>query len=193
MQGTHHHHHHHHHRPGADASSSEITGWVSGALPPDLFTAVPTIEVDVDEILVVGDIGAPQVPEGLDAEGRAAAEQARIARFREETRGRRIAVARQAEARYGRPISWGATAGSTTRRFTTVHARVSTRLDLDQRKVLDHLVAAGIAENRPQALAWCVDLVRQNEEAWLSRLEEALENLRQTATARPGAPGRCGD
>ena len=176
-----------HHRPGADASSSEITGWVSGALPPDLFPAVPTIEVDGDEILVVGDIGAPEVPEGLDAEGTTAAEEARIARFREETRGRRIAVARQAEARYGRPISWGATGGATTRRFTTVRAPVATRLDLDQRKVLDRLVAAGIAQHRAQALSWCVDLVRQNEETWLTRLEEALKNLHQTAKDAPGA------
>ena len=137
--------HQHHRRPGSAAPSSEIIGWVSGALPPDLFASAPTIEVDQDEILVVGDLGPPQVPEGLDEEGRAAAEHARIDRFREETRGRRIAVARQAEARYGRPIRWGVTAGTTPRRFTTVNAPVATRLDLDQRKVLDHLVAAGIA------------------------------------------------
>ncbi len=179
---------HHRRSPGAGASSSEITGWVSGALPPNLFSAVPIIEVDRNEILVIGDIGVPEVPEGLDAEGIAAAEQARIARFREETRQRRIAVAQQAEARYGRTISWGATAGATTRRFTTVRATVAARLDLDQRKVLDHLVAAGIAEHRGQALAWCVDLVRQNEEAWLSRLKEALKNLEQTATEGPASP-----
>lgn len=177
---------HHHAGPAATASSSEIVGWVSGALPPDLFLAVPAIEVDRDEILVVGDIGAPEVPDVLDAEGTAAAEAARISRFREETRARRIAVARQAEARYGRPISWGATSGGTTQRFTTVHAPAATRLDLDQRKVLDRLVAAGIAQHRASALAWCVDLVRKNEDAWLARLEEALTNLEETARDAPG-------
>ncbi len=176
---------HPHLRPGPAATSSEITGWVSGALPDGLYPSPPTIEVDQDEILVVGDLGAPKVPEGLDAEGTAAAEQARIARFREETRDRRIAVARQAEARYGRPISWGATAGATTQRFTTVHARTATRLDLDQRRVLDHLVAAGIAHHRGQALAWCVDLVRQNEAEWLTRLQQALEQVEQTAKDAP--------
>ena len=176
---------HQHHHPGTDASASEITGWVSGALPPDLYRAAPSIDLDRDEILVVGDVGAPEVPEGLDAEGVGAAEEARIARFREETREQRIAVAQQAERRYGRPISWGATSGSTTRRFTTVHARVGTRLGLEHRHLLDTLVRSGIAENRGHALAWCVDLVRQNEEEWLTRLQDAVTNLDATAAEGP--------
>jgi len=180
-------HHHHTERPGADASPSEITGWVSGALPPGPYQGAPTVDVDRDEILVVGDIGAPAVPDGLDPEGTTAAEQANISRFREDTREQRIAVARQAEARYGRPISWGATSGATTERFTTVRAVVSTRLGLEHRKVLDRLVAAGIAKHRGHALAWCVDLVQQNEEPWLSRLEEALKNVESTAADAPGA------
>lgn len=184
--------HAHHHgrrgRPEASASISEIVGWVSGALPSDLYQGAPTVDVDRDEILVVGDIGAPEVPEGLDAAGTAVAEEARITRFREETRDRRMAVARQAEARYDRPISWGATSGATTRRFTTVHAPVGTRLGLDHRRVLDNLVAAGIARHRGEALTWCVDLVRKNEEAWLSRLQESLDRLRQTAADAPNEP-----
>jgi len=181
-------HSHSHNHPGAAASTSQIVGWVSGALPPDLFSSAPEIDVDRDEILVVGDVGGPEVPEGLDAEGIAAGERSRIARFREETRDQRIAVARRAEARYGRPISWGATAGATTERFTTVRAPVATRLDLESRMVLDHLVAAGIARNRAQALAWCVDLVQQNEDEWLTRLMESLKNLKQTASEAPGTP-----
>jgi hypothetical protein len=182
------HSHHHHRREASTASTSEIIGWVSGTLPPDLYTQVPTIEVDQDEILVVGDIGSPEVPDGLDAEGTTAAEQARIHRFREATRDQRIGVARQAEARYGRPISWGATSGATTKRFTTVHARVGTRLDLEHRRVLDDLVAAGIARHRGEALAWCVDLVKQNEQQWLTRLQEALRNLKETAEDAPKGP-----
>ena len=172
-------------RPGATASTSEITGWVSGALPADLYRSVPTIEVDGDEILVVGDVGAPEVPEGLDAEGTTAAERSRIARFREETRGRRIAVARQAEVRFGRPVSWGATSGATTERFTTVRAAVGTRLGLEHRQVLDRLVASGIAHHRGEALAWCVALVEKNEEPWLTRLQEALDNLHEAADQAP--------
>jgi len=179
------HHQHRTDRPGAEASTSEITGWVSGALPPELYRGVPDIDVDRDEILVVGDVGPPAVPDGLDAEGTTAAERARISRFREETRDQRIGVARQAEARYGRPISWGATAGATTERFTTVRALVGTRLGLEHRRVLDRLVASGIAKHRGQALAWCVDLVQQNEEPWLTRLQAALKTLEDTAADAP--------
>jgi hypothetical protein len=191
MRSTFSQHHQHHHAPdrrGASASTSEIIGWTSGALPPDLYQGAPTIEVDRDEILVVGDVGAPAVPEGLEADGTAAAERARIARFREETRDQRISVARQAEDRYGRPISWGATAGGTTEHFTTVKAPVGTRLGLEHRRVLDRLVAAGIAKHRGQALAWCVDLVQQNEGAWLTRLDEALKDVEQAAAEAPGRP-----
>ena len=74
-------------------------------------------------------------------------------------------MARQAEARYDRPISWGATSGATTEHFTTVRTVVATRLGRDHRQVLDDLVAAGIAKHRGAALRWCVDLVQQNEEA----------------------------
>jgi len=182
-------HHRSAHQSVSDASPSEITGWVSGALPSDLYQGAPSVEVDRDEILVVGDIGAPTVPDGLDTEGTAAAEAARISRFREETRDQRIAVARQAESRYGRPISWGATTGATTAHFTTVRAVVATRLGLDHRKTLDLLVDAGIAEHRGQALAWCVSLVQQNEQAWLTRLHEAVGTLHQTAADAPTAQG----
>ena len=180
--------HHNHQRPGSTASPSEIVGWVSGALPSTLYRGAPSVEVDPDEILVVGDVGVPEVPAGLDAEGTAAAERARIARFRHETRDQRIGVARQAEARYGRPISWGATAGSTTERFTAVRAVVPTRLGLGHRQVLDRLVSAGIARHRGEALAWCVDLVKKNEDEWLARLQAALDTLDQTRADAPTAP-----
>lgn len=179
-------HHHPNDRRGTAASTTEITGWLCGALPPDLYRSVPAVEVDADEILVVGDVGAAELPAGLDAEGTAAAERARIARFREETRDRRIAVARQAEARYGRPVSWGATSGATTEHFTTARVVVGTRLGLEHRKVLDRLVAAGIARHRGEALAWCVALVETNEDAWLARLQEALGTLHQTVSEAPG-------
>ena len=54
------------------------------------------------------------------------------------------------------------------------------------RKVLDDLVAAGIAKHRGAALRWCVDLVQQNEEAWLARLKEALKSVQDAAANAPG-------
>ena len=43
--------------------------------------------------------------------------------------------------------------------------------------MLDTLVAAGVARSRADALAWCVRLVSQHTDEWLSELEEALSKL----------------
>lgn len=195
-------HQHHHHGPGhghrhgpwerpeaeqPSASDSEIVGWVSGSLPADLYAGPATVTVDPEEIQVVGPIDAPQVPDDLDAAGVAEAERARIHAFREATRADRIAVAQQAEVRFGRTISWGATAGATTQLFTTVHARVGTRLPMAQRKVLDALVRSGLAGNRAEALAWCVRLVEKNQDEWLGQLQDALDAVDQATAAAPDA------
>ena len=41
----------------------------------------------------------------------------RIARFREETRGERIGIAQEAEERFHKYVTWGATMGGVTKRF----------------------------------------------------------------------------
>ena len=43
-----------------------------------------------------------------------------------------------------------------------------TRLRQPQRMVLDTLVDAGVARSRSDALAWCVRLVGQHEDDWLT-------------------------
>ncbi|MBV9368440.1 MAG: hypothetical protein JO074_01300, partial [Frankiales bacterium] len=85
-------------------TDESITSWLSGRLPEDWFTEVPQVTVDRDEILVVGRIDAP-------ADGGEEAAAGRIARFRDETRERRMAIAREAEHRYGRKVAWGASCG----------------------------------------------------------------------------------
>jgi hypothetical protein len=185
MHSTHRGHHARHGRHATTTSTNEITGWVHGSLPDDLYESPPDVRVDDAEILVVGDVGAPDVPADLDDEAVRAAEAARIDAFREATRDARIGVAQGAEARFGRTISWGATSGATTKRFTTVHAPVGTRLGYDHRRVLDALVEAGVASGRADALAWCVELVRRNQTEWLEQLEDALAAVRSAAEAAP--------
>ena len=179
---------HHSRRERVRISRSEVTGWVRGAIPDDLYAGEGpvTVEVDGNEILVVGDVGAPDT-EGLeDDTARSAAQEGRIDAFREATRDRRIGIAQQAERRYGLTISWGARSGETTRLFTTVYAPVGTRLPMPQRRLLDSLVEAGIASDRADALAWCVRLVEQNEEAWVERLKSALADVKTAADEAPG-------
>ena len=104
------------------------------------------------------------------------------ARFREDTRDERMAIAREAEHRFGRHVAWGAEAGETSQVFTNLSVPVMTRLRQPERRVLDTLVDSGVARSRSDALAWCVKLVARNSDEWLSELRTAMttvESVRQ--------------
>ena len=110
---------------------------------------------------------------------------ARVKRFREDTRDHRIRIAREAEHRYGRQISWGAECGDHRELFTTVALPVMTRLRMPERHVLDTLVSGGVARSRSEALAWCVRLVGQHEGDWLQELRDALVKVREVRAEGP--------
>jgi hypothetical protein len=158
----------------AEISVASLTGWFAGRLPDEWFSEGPELVVDRDEITVTGTLVAPETATDADAPTVREAEQGRISRFREHTREARIAIAREAEYRYGRSIAWGARAGSTSVVFTNRSVPVMTRLRQPDRRVLDTLVDAGVARSRSDALAWCVRLVGRNTDAWLSQLREAM-------------------
>jgi hypothetical protein len=168
-------------------SKDTITGWFAGRLPDDWFTAGPEVEVDHEEILVVGTVGDPEVGADAGPEARAAAEAARIERFREETREQRIRIAAEAEQRFRRKVSWGAACGSTRELFTVASVPVMTRLRLPERGVLDTLIAAGVARSRSEALAWCVRLVGRNESEWISELRSAFANVEKVRSKGPSS------
>ena len=154
-----------------------LRGWLAGRLPDGWFEDVPSVVVDRDEILVVGRVAPPEVPDDGDEADRSAAELGRISRFREDTRDERMAVARQAEHLFGRSIAWGAEAGSTSVVFTNLAVPVMTRLRQPERLVLDTLVDSGVARSRADALAWCVKLVGSNADEWLRELRAAMESV----------------
>ncbi|SFC86860.1 hypothetical protein [Klenkia taihuensis] len=169
---------------GADApppvDRAEVAGWFAGRLP-DAWTAVaPDLTVDRDEITVVVTVPAPD-----GAEDAAAAAAGRIARFREDTRAQRVAIAAAAQERFGRTVSWGATCGETTELFTTVSAPVMTRLRQSERLVLDTLVDAGVARSRSDALAWSVRLVGQHADEWLTQLRAAMASVEEVRAQGP--------
>ena len=99
-------------------SHDTIAGWFAGRLPDGWFTGAPSVTVDDKQILVVGTLTEPTLPEGASAELKAGAEAGRISRFREATRPNRIWIAREAEHRFELPVTWGATSGGTTQTFT---------------------------------------------------------------------------
>jgi hypothetical protein len=163
----------------------EISAWLAGRLPEEWFSAAPTVSVDREEILVTGEIPAPEV-DGDDA-ARRGAEAGRIKRYREDTRGQRMRIADEAEARFGRKVAWGATCGETTQVFTSLAVPVMTRLRQPERQVLDTLVAAGIARSRADALAWSVRLVGKHNADWIADLESALGAVREARANGPAA------
>jgi len=178
---------------GRDAASDhgrgpadKVRSWLAGKLPADWFTSGPDIQVDREEITIIGTLADPITAGGSDAE-RAAAAASRIRRFREETKGRRIEIEREAEHRFLRKVSWGATCANVTEMFTTLSVPVMTRLRQPERRVLDTLVDAGVARSRSDALAWCVRLTGENADSWLSRLRAALRHVEQVRDQGPGA------
>jgi hypothetical protein len=166
-------------------AADRVRGWVSGRLPADWFSAAPDIQVDREEITIIGALAAPATPGDTDAE-RALAAAGRIRRFREDTRNARIEMAREAEHRFRRKVSWGATCGNLTEMFTTLSVPVMTRLRQPERRVLDTLVDAGVARSRSDALAWCVRLTGENADSWLARLRAALRQVEEVRDQGPG-------
>jgi hypothetical protein len=173
--------------PDCGSTEEQVRAWFAARIPADWFTGVPDIEVDREEITVVGSLAAPDVPGGSDVE-RTAAERGRIHRFREETRNRRVEIAREAEHRFRRKVSWGVTCGDASEMFTMLSVPVMTRLRQPERRVLDTLVDAGVARSRSDALAWCVRLTGENADSWLARLREALRHVEEVRDQGPRSP-----
>jgi hypothetical protein len=69
--------------------------------------------------------------------------------------------------------------------FTSFSVPVMTRLRQPERLVLDTLVDAGVARSRSDALAWCVRLVGEHEDTWLSDLRDALRHVEQVRAEGP--------
>jgi hypothetical protein len=169
----------------ASAAEEKLRGWFAGRLPAEWFTQAPEVKVDREEITIVGVLAAPETADGASEAETAAAADGRSRRFREETRDRRIEIAREAEHKFGRKVSWGVHCAGRKVMFTTFSVPVMTRLRQPERLVLDTLVDAGVARSRSDALGWCVRLVGQHSEEWLGQLREALREVRRLRDEGP--------
>ena len=169
---------------------AEVRAWFAGRLPDDWFTEPAQVQLDREEITIVGSLADPaaaQAAEEASPAERTAAAEGRIRRFREDTRNRRIEIAREAEHRFRRKVSWGVTCAGQSEMFTTLSVPVMTRLRQPERRVLDTLVDAGVARSRSDALAWCVRLTGENADTWLSRLRDALQQVEQVRAEGPAS------
>ncbi|MFE2282354.1 hypothetical protein ACFXAE_35010 [Streptomyces sp. NPDC059454] len=162
-----------------------LRGWFTGRLRDGLFEEPAEVTVDREEIIVIGRIPGPRPAEGASPAEREAAVEGRVQEFRERTRDDRIAVARDAEHRFGRKVSWGVECDGRRVLFTHVAAPVMTRLRQPERQVLDTLIASGVARSRSEALAWCVRLVQRHTDDWLTELRESLEHVQRVRAQGP--------
>src|SRR3954451_19044836 len=175
-------------------SAASIAAWFTQRLPQEwVAPAAPEITVDREEITVVLTLTAPETAEGATDAEKAEGIAGLVARFREDTRERRVAVAREAGDRFRRKVAWGVRAGAHRELFTHLAVPVITRLRQPERQVLDTLVEAGVARSRAHALAWCVRLVGQHTAEWLGDLRSAMERVEEVRAAGPGAAGTTTD
>lgn len=171
----------------SSSSTTDVTAWFRGRLPDAWVAVAPAdVTVDRDEITVVLHLDAPDLAD-TDDPGRTEAVDGRIQRFREETRDQRVEIARVAEHRFERKVSWGAAIGDRTVLFTHLAVPAMTRLRQPERLVLDTLVAAGVARSRADALAWCVRLVGRHTDDWLGRLRDAIDDVERIRAEGPDA------
>lgn len=159
-------------------SPSDIAAWFAGRLPSDWTQhGDPTVVVDRDEITVTLEIASPELGDEATDTARAEAVAGRIAGFRDDTRDQRISIAREAEHRFERKVAWGVRTDGHTALFTHIAVPAMTRLRQPERQVLDTLIAAGVARSRADALAWCVKLVGQHADEWLTELRSAIDDV----------------
>ncbi len=165
--------------------TDDVRAWFAGRIPAGWFVGPPDVSSDGEEILVVGTLPDVELAGGTAAEARAAARAARIERFREETRGDRVRIAREAERQFRRKVAWGARCGGEMKVFTTLSVPVMTRLRMSERSILDTLVAGGVARSRSEALAWCVRLVGMHQSDWIKGLRDALVKVDEVRSKGP--------
>ena len=170
-----------------DEALERVRGWFTGRVPEEWQQAALDVVVDREEIIVGLTVADVDVAEGASEAELDEARAGRAKAFREDTRGKRMAIAQEAQRRFDRTVSWKVTVGERSELFTHVAAPVMTRLRQPQRQVLDTLVDAGVARSRSEALAWCVRLVGQHEDDWLIELREAMTTVADVRAKGPAA------
>lgn len=181
--------------------TADAPDWFAGRLPNDWFIGRPVIEIDRDEIVVIGELPLPRPDAPLSEEGAVtgteevgeaatrkvpdATKEGAVARFRESTRAARMQIADEAQRRYGRSVAWGVSVEGEQILFTHLAVPVMTRLRQPERKVLDTLVDAGVARSRADALAWTVKLAGKHAESWLEELRGAMRKVEDLRSEGP--------
>lgn len=174
--------------------AEELEAWLGGQLPPELLGGAPQVSIYDDELIVMLQPQSP-APLSADEDERRSQEQAWIEQLRAESRPLRMKLAEAIQSRVKRPVAWGMRVGASEALFTARTVPVMTRLDRRERDVLDTLVAAGVAETRSAALAYCVRVFASEHDDWLQEIRAVVAQVQQVRAKlklrrRQGAPGQ---
>ena len=96
-----------------------------------------------------------------------------------------MAVAEAAQLQWQRSVSWAVRCGEIEARFTTQAVPVMTRLRMEERRILDTLIDAGVVRSRSEALAWRVGQVGLHQQEWIGRLREAMSEVERVQAEGP--------
>jgi hypothetical protein len=158
-------------------------------LPAHLLGEEPELTLEDDELLVVMQVNT----DGVTGEGkeRRLGEQELIMRLRQESRALRIQLARAIHHDYGFVVSWGMRAGETLRMFTSNATKpVMTRLTREERKVLDSIIAANIANTRSAAISYIIRIYAREHQDWLQEVQLLSERMAQLRDQAQGEEKR---
>ena len=173
--------------------TTEIKTWFKKRLPEDWysfnegFDSEMQVLADRDEIVLIGPLPEPETDADADEDAIETARRATVKSWRQQTRDKRIEVAADAQERFGKHVSWGASIGGDRFLFTHISVPTMTRLKITDRQVLDTLVDAGVASSRSEALAWCVRYAGRKEEQWLNDLKAAFKSVSEVREKGPAA------
>lgn len=169
----------------ADDLADQIQEWFDKRIPKEWFQGKPEVEVDSEEILVIGTLTEPEARKGAKSNGKEQETRSTVDLFRSTTREQRIEVASEAERLFNRKVSWAVRSGDKFVPFTGLGVPVMTRLRMRERSVLDTLVDAGVARSRSDALAWCARLVADKQKEWIEELRQAFQEVEKVRAKGP--------
>ncbi len=159
--------------------ASDAPAWFVGRLPDDWFDGAPEVVADRDEITVVGTLVAPDA----DGDGTAAAE-GRASRFREDTRAQRMTIADEAQARYGRTVSWGVRIGDERIMFTTPRRSRDDAPSSARAAGPRHPRRRGGRALACRRGGLVCEAGRRTHRAWLAELRQAMDFRRRSQGSR---------
>src|SRR3954465_14165039 len=111
-----------------------VRGWFTGRIPEEWQAAPVAVVVDREEITVSLTLPDVELSETAGAAEAAETRAGRTKAFREDTRGKRMSIAAEAERRFDRKVSWQGTVGDRTELFTHAAAPGLTRRRQPQRQ-----------------------------------------------------------